>query len=66
MVTYKTSLLLLTFFNHCLSSHLYEQQMEDFKMSNNNDNREIANLTSRCRKLQNEIESQKVSFQQNT
>ena len=61
MVTYKTSFLLLTCFNDFLSSHLYEQQLEEFKMSNNNDNREIANLTSRCRKLQNEIESQKVS-----
>ena len=66
MVTYKTSFLLLTCFYDFLSSHLYEQQLEEFKMSNNNDNREIANLTSRCRKLQNEIESQKVSFQQNT
>ena len=51
----------MTCLNHFLSSHLYEQQLEEFKMSNSNDNREIANLTSRCRKLQNEIESQKVS-----
>ena len=60
MVTFTTFFLLLTYLNDCLSSHLYEQQLEEFKMSNSNDNREIANLTSRCRKLQNEIESQKV------